>query len=130
MIYSNMWGQATDDDNMLNSFNLTDKNYKELAQEISNIVLDTHSIFFNVQIPEEGSQYDIIMSWNYYNQGLHQRGIKNGDLIIAIVGGGCYGFTCSRTNNTDASYYTEKLHISSDMLEKLFNEIRDKIGGW
>lgn len=130
MIYCNVYGQSTDDNSMLNSFNLTQKNLKEVAKEIALIIKDTHCLFCNIQIPEECSQYDILFSINYYNQGLHQRGIRNRDLLIGVIGRGLYGFECNTKNETELDYYTEKLDICTYFLRELFNEVRNEIGRW
>lgn len=129
MIYCNLYGEPTYDDNILNSFILTEDNLEKLANEIASILTWDNTLFFNVQIPSECSQYDIIVSNVYYNQGRHQRGIVLGDLIIGIVGSGCHGFKCANKNETTCSYYFEKLGVGSDMLTNLFNKIRDKVGG-
>lgn len=128
-MYCDMFGTETSNSQMSNSFNLTENNYKEVAHEIALILKDASSIFFNIQIPSEGSQYDILMSLDYYNQGIHQRGIHLRDLLIGIVGGGCFGFDCDKLVITSTGYYYEKLKVASELLMLLFNYIRMEIGG-
>ena len=127
-MYCDMFGFQTVDSHRSNSFNLLENNYKEIAHEIAMIVRDTNAIFFNIQIPSEGSQVDIFMSVNYYNQGIHHRGIHGRDLLIGIVGGGCFGFDCDKIVITSLGYYNEKLKVFSEMLMQLFNHIRMELG--
>lgn len=129
MLYSTMDGTPTDDTNVVNSFNLSEDSIQALADEIANILTWSNTIFFNVQIEEELSQYDVIISNVYYNQGYHQRGIKPGDVIIGVIGLGCYGFRCLPKNETHPSYYYEKLGVGSKKLSELFNLVRDRLGG-
>ena len=86
----------------------------------------TGSIFINIQIPEEYSQYDVFFAYNYISTGSHQRGILATDLMIGVVGFGCYGFRVDIAD-TDPGYYTEKLKIHSNFLSFLFNEVRKKL---
>lgn len=123
-----MFGYKTDANLMSNSFNLTKDNVKEVAKHIANAII-LNGLFFNIQIEEEYSQYDILMSVEHFNQGIHQRGISNNDLLIGVIGFGCYGFRCEKKNNTSMGYYTEKLGIGSELLTILFNRIRDELGG-
>lgn len=127
-MYCDMFGIQTNDSHRSNSFNLEENNIKSIAHEIAMIIRDTNAIFFNIQIPNEGSQFDIFMSVNYYNQGIHQRGIHGRDLIIGIIGGGCFGFDCDKIVFTSVGYYNEKLKVCSDMLMLLFNNIRMELG--
>ena len=128
-MYADMFGNETCNCHSSNSFNLNKNNIQAVAHEIAMLVRDTDGVFFNIQIKEEYSQYDVIMSKGYYNQGIHQRGIRNGDLIIGIIGSRCYGFTCNEKNYTSVGYYEEKLGIGSELLSTLFNIVRDELGG-
>ena len=87
---------------------------------------ENKSVLINIQIEEEYSQYDVLFSYNFKNFGTHQRGIKGHDLLIGIIGKGCYGFSVS-VPDTDPSYYAEKLNIHSNFLSFLFNEVRKKL---
>lgn len=84
------------------------------------------SVFMNIQIEAEYSQYDVLFSYGYSNYGMHQRGIRANDLIIGIVGFGTHGFDIN-IHDTDPGYYMEKLHIKSNYLAMLFNEVRKKL---
>ena len=84
------------------------------------------SAFINIQVEEEYSQYDVLFSYLPMNEGFHQRGIKHNDLLIGVIGFGCYGFSINITD-TDPGYYKEKLGIRSNFLAFLFNEIRKKL---
>lgn len=128
-MYADMFGIETSSNQMSNSFNLTENNYKEIAHEIALTLKSGSSIFFNIQLPSEGSQYDVWMSLNYLNQGIHQRGIRYGDLLIGIIGCGCFGFDCDKLVITSTRYYFEKLKVASELLMLLFNYIRMEIGG-
>ena len=104
---------------------ITDK-INNLAETIILALHNTGSVLINVQIEEEYSQYDILFSYNFKNLGYHQRGIMANDLIIGVVGFGCYGFRIE-ISDTDPSYYTEKLGIHSNFLAFLFNEVRKQL---
>ena len=107
-----------------------EKEIKEKIESFASIIVnelkEKGSILINIQIEEEYSQYDILFSYDFANYGIHQRGILANDLIIGVIGFGCYGF---RTDipDTDPSYYTEKLGIHSNFLSFLFNEVRKNI---
>lgn len=117
--------QPTFIDLIANSIYLTENNIDEVAKYIH----DLNNCFLNIQIPSEMVQYDVSILEEYNNQGTHQRGIKNYDLIIGIIGFGCYGFTCGNYQNTTKEYYREKLNISSELLTSLFNKLRTLKGG-
>lgn len=106
---------------------------KERISELATVIVaglkDKGSVLINVQVEEEYSQYDVLFSYNFENLGTHQRGILANDLMIGIVGFGCYGFRIG-IPDTDPSYYTEKLGIHSNFLSFLFNEVRKKIKEW
>lgn len=85
-----------------------------------------NSVFMNIQIEEEFSQYDVVFSYNFADFGMHQRGITQRDLLIGVVGFGTYGFSIS-IPDTDPGYYKEKLGVSSYFLSFLFNEVRRKL---
>jgi hypothetical protein len=97
-----------------------------LANTIATLLQENSSVFINIQIEEEYSQYDVLFSYGFKNCGKHQRGILSTDLVISVIGFGSYGF---RTDiaDTDPSYYVEKLGIHSNYLSFLFNEVRKKI---
>lgn len=97
-----------------------------LAHIIASSLQENSSVLMNVQIEEEYSQYDVFFSRNFTNYGHHQRGILANDLVIGVVGFGCYGFRIEIAD-TDPSYYTEKLGIHSNFLSFLFNEVRKKL---
>lgn len=97
-----------------------------LSATIVSALKETGSIFINIQIPEEYSQYDVFFAYNYISTGNHQRGILATDLMIGVVGFGCYGFRVDIAD-TDPSYYSEKLKIHSNFLSFLFNEVRKKL---
>lgn len=94
---------------------------------ISNDLLKGRSIYMNIDVPEEWSQYDVWFSYNFQNYGVHQRGISRNDILIGVTGFGCHGFDVSRNADTTAGYYKEKLNIYSGYLTKLFNEVRNLI---
>lgn len=128
-MYCDMFGIETSSSQVSNSFNLTENNYKKIAHEIALTLKGGSSIFFNIQLPSEGSQYDVWMDLDYFNQGIHQRGIHCRDLLIGIIGGGCFGFDCDKLVITSTSYYYEKLKVCSELLSLLFNYVRMEIGG-
>lgn len=106
---------------------------KEIVNEIDHVsslivkaLKETGSVFMNIQIEPEYSQYDVLFSYNFVDYGRHQRGISANDLIIGIIGCGCFGFKVEITD-TDPGYYKEKLGIHSNYLAFLFNEVRKKL---
>lgn len=107
-----------------------DEEIKEKIDHLSTLIVEglkkKNSIFMNMQIQEEFSQYDVFFCYNFEDWGMHQRGILANDLLIGIVGHGAYGF---RTDipDTDPSYYAEKLGIHSNFLSFLFNDVRRKL---
>jgi len=107
-----------------------DKEIKDKINNLADIVVtalkNDGNIFINIQIEEEFSQYDVLFAYVYNDFGRHQRGILATDLMIGVVGFGCYGFNTHITD-TDPSYYTEKLGIHSNFLSFLFNEVRKKL---
>lgn len=96
------------------------------AMLIVSTLRENNTILINIQIEEEYSQYDVLFSYNFSNFGRHQRGILANDLIIGVIGFGCYGFRVDITD-TDPGYYSEKLKIHSNFLSFLFNEVRRKL---
>lgn len=84
------------------------------------------SLLINIQVEPEYSQYDVLFTYRYNNLGSHQRGISAIDLIIGVIGFGCYGFN-TYIHGTDPSYYAEKLGVHSNYLSLLFNEVRKKL---
>jgi hypothetical protein len=84
------------------------------------------SLLINIQVEPEYSQYDVLFTYRYNNLGSHQRGISAIDLIIGVIGFGCYGFRVDIAD-TDPGYYSEKLGIHSNFLSFLFNEVRKKL---
>ena len=79
-----------------------------------------------MQIPNEMTQYDILFVWNFDNYGSHQRGIIPSDLLIGIIGFGCFGFRIDIPESAEGYYY-EKLHVQSKTLTLFFNEVRRKL---
>ena len=98
----------------------------ELASTIANNLYMESSVFINIQVEEEYSQYDVLFSYDFTNIGIHQRGMKEKDLLIAIVGYGCHGFSVDIVG-TDPGYYAEKLGVHSNFLAFLFNAVREKL---
>lgn len=96
------------------------------AMLIVSTLRENNTILINIQIEEEYSQYDVLFSYNFSNFGRHQRGILANDLIIGVIGFGCYGFRVDITD-TDSGYYSEKLKIHSNFLSFLFNEVRKRL---
>lgn len=96
------------------------------AMLIVSTLRENNTILINIQIEEEYSQYDVLFSYNFSNFGRHQRGILANDLIIGVIGFGCYGFRIDITD-TDPGYYSEKLKIHSNFLSFLFNEVRKRL---
>lgn len=96
------------------------------AMLIVSTLRENNTVLINIQIEEEYSQYDVLFSYNFSNFGRHQRGILANDLIIGVIGFGCYGFRVDITD-TDPGYYSEKLKIHSNFLSFLFNEVRRKL---
>ena len=125
MIYSDYFGKETMEYDMRNSFNLTKDNVKVIAKLIVEEV-SKDAWFMNIQIPSESSQYDVVICFDYNNQGYHQRGIKYGNIIIGVIGFGLHGFDYSKYTDTSIDYYKEKLGVHSELLTELFNEVR----GW
>lgn len=99
---------------------------EQYAVIIVNELQKNSSILINIQIEEEYSQYDVLFSYRFSNMGTHQRGILANDLIIGVIGFGCYGFRVD-ISDTDPGYYSEKLGIHSNFLSFLFNEVRKKL---
>lgn len=99
---------------------------EQYAVIIVNELQKNSSILINIQIEEEYSQYDVLFSYRFSNMGTHQRGILANDLIIGVIGFGCYGFRVD-ISDTDPGYYSEKLGIHSNFLSFLFNEVRRKL---
>ena len=89
-------------------------------------LLDRGSIFMNIQIEEEYSQYDIMFMYKPNNFGYHQRGITSNDLLIGVVGFGAYGFSIN-IPDTDPGYFSEKLGVCRNFLAFLFNEVRRRL---
>ena len=102
------------------------KKIDDLAYVITLNLKTNSSVFINIQIPEEYSQYDVVFSYNFTNLGHHQRGILANDLVIGVIGMGAYGFN-THIYDTDPSYYKEKLGVSSNFLSFLFNEVRRRL---
>ena len=107
-----------------------DQEIKDKIEQYATIIVDelqkNNSVLMNIQIEEEYSQYDVLFSYNFSNFGRHQRGILANDLIIGVIGFGCYGFRVDITD-TDPGYYSEKLKIHSNFLSFLFNEVRKRL---
>lgn len=107
-----------------------DEEIKNKIDQISTIIVNglkqKGSVFINIQIEEEYSQYDVLFSYGFENLGKHQRGILAQDLIIGVIGFGAYGFQTHITD-TDPGYYKEKLGIHSNFLSFLFNNVRKKL---
>lgn len=107
-----------------------DKEITDKIEQYATIIVDelqkNNSVLMNIQIEEEYSQYDVLFSYNFSNFGRHQRGILANDLIIGVIGFGCYGFRVDITD-TDPGYYSEKLKIHSNFLSFLFNEVRKRL---
>ena len=99
---------------------------EQYATIIVNELQRNNSVLINIQIEEEYSQYDVLFSYRFSNMGAHQRGILANDLMIGVIGFGCYGFRVDIAD-TDPGYYSEKLGIHSNFLSFLFNEVRKKI---
>lgn len=107
-----------------------DEEILDEIEHVANIIVKElevkDSVFMNIQIKEEYSQYDVLFSYGYANYGMHQRGIRSNDLLISVIGFGAHGFTID-IHDTDPSYYAEKLKIKSNYLAMLFNKVRKKI---
>ena len=99
---------------------------EQYAVIIVTALQENSSVLINIQIEEEYSQYDVLFSYNFSNFGRHQRGILANDLMIGVIGFGCYGFRIDITD-TDPGYYSEKLKIHSNFLSFLFNEVRKRL---
>ena len=97
-----------------------------LSATIVSALKENGNIFINIQIEEEYSQYDVLFSYRFSNMGTHQRGILANDLMIGVIGFGCYGFRVDIAD-TDPGYYSEKLGVHSNFLSFLFNEVRKKL---
>ena len=108
---------------------LNNENIYEIAIEITK-GLKNWSKFINIQIEQEGGQYDILFSADYKSVGYHQCGLKNNYLLIGIVGLGLHGFRIDSEANTYESYYNKKLGVYSPLLTKLFNQIRKDLANW
>lgn len=107
-----------------------DQEIKDKIEQYATIIVtalqENSSILINIQIEEEFSQYDVLFSYRFSNMGTHQRGILANDLIIGVIGFGCYGFRVD-ISDTDPGYYSEKLGIHSNFLSFLFNDVRKKL---
>lgn len=104
-----------------------DEEIKDEIDHVAHIIVKElevrDSVFMNIQILEEYSQYDVLFSYGYANYGIHQRGIRANYLIISVIGFGAFGFDVN-IHDTDPEYYTEKLNIKSNYLAMLFNKVR------
>lgn len=107
-----------------------DEEIKNKIDHLSTVIVkalkESNTVFMNFQIEEEYSQYDVLFSYNFTDYGRHQRDILKNDLIIGVIGFGCYGFRVG-IPDTDPSYYAEKLGIHSKFLSFVFNAIRKKL---
>lgn len=107
-----------------------DEEIKNKINHLATIIVkelkEKNSVFMNLQIEEEYSQYDVLFAYNFSDFGQHQRGIRGNDLLIGIMGGGCHGFSITILD-TDPGYYAEKLKVNSKFLSFLFNEVRKKL---
>ena len=107
-----------------------DQTIIEEINHVSDLIVkklkENSSVLMNIQIEAEYSQYDVLFSYNFSDYGRHQRGVSANDLIIGIVGYGCFGFKVEIAD-TDPGYYKEKLGVHSNYLAFLFNEIRKKL---
>lgn len=107
-----------------------DKEIKDKINALASIAVaalrEENTVLMNIQIEEEYSQYDVLLSYNFANFGRHQRGILANDLMIGVVGFKTFGFN-THIHDTDPSYYAEKLGIHSNFLSFLFNEIRKRL---
>lgn len=107
-----------------------DEEIKNEIEHVATIVVknlrERCSLLINIQVESEYSQYDVLFTYRYNNLGRYQRGILATDLIIGVIGFGCYGFN-TYIHDTDPGYYAEKLGIHSNYLSFLFNEVRKKI---
>ena len=102
--------------------NKIDNTAKLIVEKLKN----RGSVFMNIQIEEEYSQYDVLFVYNFESIGIHQRGITERDLLISVAGFGCYGFSIDIAD-TDPGYYKEKLGVHSNYLAFLFNAVRKNI---
>lgn len=109
----------------------TDEEIKSKISHLADVIVQNlksnGSVFINLQIEEEYSQYDVWFSYgNIADYGMHQRGITARDLLIGVIGFGAYGFSVA-IPDTDPGYYKEKLGVSSNFLAFLFNDVRKKL---
>lgn len=102
--------------------NKIDNTAKLIVEKLKN----RGSVFMNIQIEEEYSQYDVLFTYHFESIGMHQRGITARDLLIGVIGFGAYGFSVV-IPDTDPGYYKEKLGVSSNFLAFLFNEVRRRL---
>jgi hypothetical protein len=67
-----------------------DKEIKDKINALASIAVaalrEEGAVLMNIQIEEEYSQYDVLLSYNFANFGAHQRGIMANDLIIGVIG--------------------------------------------
>lgn len=107
-----------------------DEEIKNKIDHLSTLIVkglkEKNSVFMNIQVEEEYSQYDVFFCYNFDDWGMHQRGILANDLLIGVIGFGAYGFR-TEIPDTDPGYYTEKLGIHSNFLSFLFNAVRKKL---
>jgi hypothetical protein len=81
---------------------------------------------------QEGSHLDILFSLFPFQQGLLQRGLRGRtDIFVSVMGLGAHGFEAG-PSDTDAGYYSEKLHLggrnaTSEKLAELVNAIRSQL---
>lgn len=107
-----------------------DEEIKNEIEHVANVIVSNlkknSSLLINIQIEPEYSQYDVLFAYNFNNLGRYQRGILASDLMIGVVGYGCFGFN-TKIHDTDPGYYTEKLGIHSNYLSFLFNKVKEKL---
>lgn len=111
------------------SYCLKDNTIQDISYKITQVLVSEDYkkvIMCNIQIPDEDSQFDVLFVLERENQGCYQSGIKHNDLIISIMRKGAFGFKIGKCD-TSVDYYKEKLNVKSELLTKLFNEIRKEI---
>lgn len=107
-----------------------DQEIKNEIEQLATVIVSglekQHSVFINIQIEAEYSQYDVLFAYDFMNLGAHQRGILANNLLIGVVGFGTFGFRIE-VPDTEPSYYQEKLGVHSNFLAMLFNEVKKRL---
>ena len=100
------------------------KTYKKIANK-----LKQHIPVIIGWTDDEHTHLDILFTYNVYREPCNyiQRGLKENDLFVSIIGLGAFGFGINNSNRYPG-YIGEKLSIKGNITEKLAELINGIIG--